>query len=126
MDMASYRRDRAEEDIKRELTAIIPRLKDPRISGMLSVVRLELAPDMSRAKVYVSAMEGLAVAKTAARGLQAAGGFIQREIASKLRLRTIPFFEFIADNSIEYSAEISKKIESVLKKDGKTDATEDE
>lgn len=123
--MASYRRDRAAEDIRHELAAILPKLKDPRISGMLSIIRLELAPDMSRAKVYISAMEGMATAKTSARGLQAAGGYLQREIAAKLRLRTIPFLEFIADDSIEYTAEMFKKIES-LKKDGEPDATKDD
>lgn len=124
--MATYRRDRAAEDIKREISAILPKLKDPRIKGMLSVIRLELSQDMSRAKVYVSAVEGMGVAKMAARGLQAAGGFIQRDIAKELKLRSIPYLEFIADDSIEYSAEMFKKIEKLIKKDDDANATDDE
>lgn len=105
-----YTNQRNAEDIRRELCAIIPTLKDPRISGMLSVVRVNLTGDGSICRVYISAIEGLKVSKVSARGLTAAGGFIRREIAKKLRLRVIPQFEFIADDSIEYSAQISQKL----------------
>ena len=60
--MSSYRLDRTSEDIMRELTAILRHVKDPRVSGMLSIVRVEVTNDMSYAKVYISAMEGLEAA----------------------------------------------------------------
>lgn len=56
--MASHRIDRTTEDIKRELTAILRELKDPRVQEtMLSVVRVEVTNDLSYCKVYVSSME---------------------------------------------------------------------
>ena len=67
--MSSYRLDRTSEDIMRELTAILRHVKDPRVSGMLSIVRVEVTNDMSYAKVYISAMEGLARAQRAVEGL---------------------------------------------------------
>lgn len=106
----AYSNKRNAEDIKRELCALIPSLKDPRISEMLTVVRTELSGDGSLCRVYVSSLEGLKVSKVSARGLTAAGGFIRHEIGTRLRLRVIPKFEFIADDSIEYSADIARKI----------------
>ena len=68
--MAGYRMDRINEDIMREITAILRTVKDPRVTaGMLSVVRVEVTNDMSYAKVYVSAMEGIETAKKAVEGL---------------------------------------------------------
>ena len=67
--MASHRIDRTTEDIKRELTAILRELKDPRVQEtMLSVVRVEVTNDLSYCKVYVSSMEGMDHAKTGGRG----------------------------------------------------------
>ena len=63
--MGSYRASRTEEDIKRELSDIIRSLKDPRISGLISIVKLDLSHDMSYCKVYISAMEGMEAAKNA-------------------------------------------------------------
>ena len=72
--MASHRIDRTTEDIKRELTAILRELKDPRVQEtMLSVVRVEVTNDLSYCKVYVSSMEGMDHAKRAVEGLKSAG-----------------------------------------------------
>jgi len=109
----SYNNQRNSEDIKLVLSTIIPTLKDPRISGMLSIVRIDLTGDGSLCRVYVSAIEGMKVAKVSARGLEAAGGFIRHEVGTRLRLRVIPHFEFIADDSIEYSAEIARKLKNL-------------
>ena len=57
--MPGYHIDRITEDIKREIVAILRELKDPRISGMLTVVKVSVTNDLSYAKVYVSAMEGM-------------------------------------------------------------------
>lgn len=108
--MSSYRASRTEEDIKRELSDIIRSLKDPRISGLISIVKLDLSHDMSYCKVYISAMEGMEAAKNAVKGLQSAAGFIKRELNLRMKLRRLPEFKFIADDSIAYSAGIAKML----------------
>ena len=108
--MGSYRASRTEEDIKRELSDIIRSLKDPRISGLISIVKLDLSRDMSYCKVYISAMEGMEAAKNAVKGLQSAAGFIKRELNLRMKLRRLPEFKFIADDSIAYSAGIAKML----------------
>ena len=108
--MPSYRVERTAEDIRFQLGNLMRELKDPRISGMLSVVKIDLSSDFSFCKVYVSSLEGIERAKEAVRGLASAAGYIRREIGSRLKLRHVPSFQFVADDSIEHSAEISKLI----------------
>ena len=102
--MAGYRIDRVSEDIKREIAAIMRELKDPRITGMLTVVNVEVSSDASYAKVYVSAMEGMETAdymRICTAMLASATGYIRREIGKRLHLRKTPELKFIADDSIE-------------------------
>ncbi len=101
---------RSAEDIRRELTDIFRSLKDPRISGFLTVVKVDVSSDLSYAKVYVSAMEGIEAAKESVKGLKNAAGFIRRELGLRLEMRKIPELKFIADDSIEHSAEILELI----------------
>lgn len=106
---------RLNKDIKVIISKIIPDLKDPRITGMLSVVRTELTSDLSYCKVYVSSLDGEEATKNAVKGLTNAEGYIKREIASKLRMRKVPKLIFVADNSIEYSGKINATLNRVLK-----------
>ena len=106
--MSSYKVDRLQEDLRRELTNIFRTLKDPRIHGMISIVRIELARDLSSAKVYVSSMDGIESAKEAVVGLKSAAGYIRREVSLRIEMRRSPELRFIADNSIEYSAHVNK------------------
>ena len=111
--MPSYRAARAEEDVKRELSDIMRELKDPRITGLLSIVKLELASDYSHCKAYISSLDGFDSAENAVKGLTSASGFIRREIGLRLKMRRSPEFHFIADSGIEHSAKINKKLKEI-------------
>lgn len=116
--MSGYRTDRVSEDIKREITAIIRELKDPRVAGkMLTVIRVDVSHDLSYAKVYVSALEGIEIAEKAVEGLVSATGKIRHEVGGRLKLRIAPELKFIADNSVERGIEIFKKIEKTIQDD---------
>ena len=112
--MSGYRMDRTSEDILRELTAILRRVKDPRVNrpdgGMISIVRVEVTSDMSYARVYISAMDGMEAAKSAVKGLTSAAGFIRHELGASLHLRHVPELRFVADDSIAYSARIAQTL----------------
>lgn len=105
--MPSHRMERTTEDIRREITAILREVKDPRAQGLISVVRVEVTNDLSYCTVYVSAMEGLERAKEAVKGLKSAAGFIRRELGRRLSLRHTPEMLFRATDSIEYGANIN-------------------
>ncbi|MDE6123869.1 MAG: 30S ribosome-binding factor RbfA, partial [Eubacterium sp.] len=73
--MAGFHIDRISEDIKREIISLMRELKDPRVAGkMLTVVNVTVSNDLSYAKVYISAMDGIDTAKTACKGLASAQG----------------------------------------------------
>lgn len=98
----------------RELTAIFRELKDPRIDPMISIVKVDLSNDLSHCKVYVSCLEGIEKAKESVKGLKSASGFIKRELFHRLKIRKSPELHFIADDSIEQSAEFNKKLGELL------------
>lgn len=116
--MPSHKMGRTTEDIRREISAVLRELKDPRVSGvLLSVVRVEVTNDLSFCTVYVSAMEGMDAANNAVKGLKSAAGFVRRELGSRLKLRHVPELIFKATDSIEYSANISRILHDLEKKD---------
>lgn len=122
--MANHKLGRTIEDIKRELTDILRHVKDPRVSdAFISIIRVEVTNDLSYCNVYISAMEGLERAKLALKGLKSASGFIRRELGNRLKLRHVPELIFNATDSIEYSANISRILNSL---DIKGDEEEDE
>lgn len=122
--MANHKLGRTTEDIKRELTDILRHVKDPRVSdAFISIIRVEVTNDLSYCNVYISAMEGLERAKLALKGLKSASGFIRHELGSRLKLRHVPELIFHATDSIEYSANISRILNSL---DIKGDEEEDE
>ena len=107
--MPSYKQQRMAQDIKRLLSMLARDLKDPRVQNkILSIVRVELSGDLSYAKVYVSAMEGLSAAQEAVKGLKSSSGFLKRELSNALHLRKCPELHFIADDSIAYSAHLNE------------------
>lgn len=113
--MPNFKNARLSEDIKREISGLIrERIKDPRVKfGLVSVVRTELSGDNSHCKVYISHLDGMDASKNAVKGLESASWMIRREISNKLHLKKCPELKFIADDSIEHSAEIAKMLEDM-------------
>ena len=107
--MANYSRtDRISEEVKRELSAFIRDLKDPRLPAMVSVVNVRVTKDLKFAKAYISIMGDEKTVKDGMEALKSAGGFIRREIGHRLNLRNTPEFTFVADDSIAYGSHINE------------------
>ena len=116
--MASNRIARINEEIHRQISADIRRLKDPRVSGsgMVSVTRVDTTGDLRYAKIYVSVLDK-SQEKDVLKGLKSAGGFLRRELGSALGLRYTPELIFEADDSIAYGAHILEVMHDVEKAD---------
>ncbi len=110
--MPSFKLGRATADIQRELADLLREVKDPRVSKLLSIIKIDLSGDMSYATVYVSAIEGYDKTLESVKGLKNAAGYLRRELGARLKLRKTPELRFIADDSIEHSAKIAKIIDS--------------
>lgn len=107
--MAKFRQQKIDEEMKRELSAILPTLKDPRLDGLLlSVVHVEVTKDLRFAKVHVSVWGDEEKSAGAMKGLNSAASFVRREIGIRLNLRYTPEIHFVADTSIAYGAHINR------------------
>lgn len=114
--MAGYKINRVTSDIKLALSELLREVKDPRVSKMLSIIKLDVSGDMSYATVYVSAIEGEEKTKESVKTLNKnVAGYLRKELGSRMSLRKVPELRFVADNSIETSAQISKIIDSFNK-----------
>ena len=116
--MASNRIDRINEEIQRELSALIRRLKDPRVSqsGMVSIIRVDTTGDLRYSRIYVSALNK-SLEKDVLKGLKSASGFLRRELGHALQLRYTPELQFIADDSIQQGAHILEVLRQVERAD---------
>lgn len=104
--MASNRKGRINEELQRELSTLIRTLKDPRVQqSMVSVTKVEATGDLRYAKVYISVLDK-DKSKETLKGLKSAGGFLRREIGSRLQLRYTPELVFEEDDSIAYGAKM--------------------
>ena len=115
--MSQKNMGRLAQDMKRELIAIIGRLKDPRLEGgLLTVTRLDVTPDLDVAKVYVSVLDKSDV-KEVIKGLKSAGGYLRRELGRALSLRYTPELVFQADDSIDKGTHILKLLNDIERKE---------
>ena len=103
--MPSNRIGRINEEIQRELASLIPNVKDPRVTGMISVTAVETTPDLRWAKVYVSMLDKSSAAQVV-KGLKSAAGYLRRELGRALNLRYTPELMFVEDDSIDKGAHI--------------------
>ena len=110
--MAGYKINRITSDIRIALSELFREIKDPRVSKLLSIVKVDVSGDLSYATVYVSAIEGFETTVSSVKALKGAAGFLRRELGARLKLRKVPELRFVADDSINVSANISKIIDS--------------
>lgn len=112
----NYRIERINSELQKSVSEIIRRLKDPRISSMVSVLEVDTAKDLASAKVYVSCYGGDPQATLAA--LTSCAGFIRRELRSEYRdMRYVPELRFMLDTSMQYGEKIDAIIENLKKKE---------
>ena len=105
------RLNRINEELKKEISNIISfELKNPDATGLISVTRVKITPDLKYAKVYVSMLNSKSKEKTL-EALKKSSGYIRSSIAKKVNLRITPELVFEEDDSMEYGM----KIDSILK-----------
>src|SRR6185295_15564047 len=93
--------------------AILTELRDPRVKNV-TVVAVEVLPDMKSAKVHVSIMGDEKQQQLSLSGLQNAAGFLQRKIADRIETRYTPRLQFVLDKGVKNSLEVSRILREVL------------
>ena len=111
--MAEFRTERLGRLIQELISALVleGRIKDPRVSSLISITRVQVSRDLSYADVYVSNISQADSVKRNTEGLQSAAGFIQSQLGATLKIRKIPRLRFHADASIREGFDMVQKIE---------------
>ena len=105
--MSGSRMRRVDEAVRAVLSDVITQeLKDPRV-GFVTVTAVKTSPDLRHARVYVSVLGDEAVRADSLAGLGSAHGFLQRRIASELRLKHTPALEFAYDDTVDRGIRLS-------------------
>src|SRR5437762_7072645 len=112
--MKAHRLARVAE-VVREVASetILFELRDPRVKGV-TVTRAEVSGDLQHAKVYVSLMGTPAEQKLCLHGLRHAAGFVQAKLAKRLQTRFTPVVEFVLDEGVKRSIEMTRLINEAL------------
>ena len=103
--MASNRIGRINEEIQREMSSLIRTVKDPRVTGLISVTAVDTTPDLKYCKLYISVLDKSDVDQVL-KGLKSASGSLRRELGRSLNLRNTPELTFVRDDSIDQGAHI--------------------
>lgn len=119
MPKSDTRLNRVNEELKKEISQVISfELKNPNITGLISVTKVKVTPDLRFARVYVSLLNSKNIKKTM-KGLKEATGYIKGQIARKINLRVTPDLQFEIDDSMEYGEKIDKLLNEMNQKENK-------
>lgn len=106
--MSAHRIDKVNEEIKKELSYIIPALKDPRIPEFVTVTEVRTTPDLKSAKVFFTVMSG--DENEALKGLTSSAGFARGQLSDRMKIRYTPELIFKIDESVKYGMYINEKL----------------
>ena len=105
----SRRIDRVNELLRLEISQVLARqIKDPRLSGVITITEVKTTPDLRNALVLLSVMGDQEAKKSALAGIESAAKFLRRELRGRLTLRYVPFLRFALDDSLEHAARLMR------------------
>ena len=117
--MKNIRAEKINSEIQRCLYEIISqKVRNPKLTELVTIVRVDTANDLKHAKVYLSifSKDG-EKAKQTYDAITESASFIRHELARMVTFRTVPELHFFNDDSMEYSMKISKLIDETVAKD---------
>ena len=112
------RLERIAERIREELSTMLLRdLNDPRVK-FVNVTDVKVDRELAFADIFVSAVEGVSRSAEVLAGLESAGGYIRRQLAGRVDLRTFPRLRFHWDPTPENADRIERKLAEIRSKKG--------
>ena len=125
--MVNYRNGRINEEIKKEVSNTIQnKIKDPRLSAMVSVTNVDTTRDLSYTKVYVSIFGNDLAKKETLQALKSSTGLIRKEIGLHVKLRHVPQVIIELDETIEKAIHLESIFSKIKEKDKNVEDLDDE
>jgi ribosome-binding factor A len=110
---SKQRIERISERIREDLSEmLLQEIQDPRVSGIF-ITDVRVDRELTYADIYVSAIEGQERAEEVLEGLWSASGFIRRELARRIDLRSFPRLRFHWDPTPERADHIERLLDSL-------------
>ena len=126
--MKVSRTSRLNGEYQKEISGILRKVKDrkPELKGLISVTEVDVAPDLKTAYVYVSIYgTNEAESKRSFALLQESAGFIRKELAGVMRMRTVPALTFRMDGSMGCGAKMDELFKTITYSTPQEDTDED-
>lgn len=118
----SRRTERVASTIQQELAQIIMReLNDPRLTGMPSITRVKVSPDLSIADVYMTIMGTPGQQTAALNALKHSAGLMRAKLTKVLTLRIAPYLKFHIDENLKKELEVMNLIDKAAKENAEID-----
>ena len=112
---SSHKLDRVNEELKREISNIINyKLKNSKVTGMISITKVKVTPDLRYARVWISVLN-CKNKKDTLLGLKQSSGYIRSEIAHNINMRITPELVFEFDDTMEYGERIDTILNEIMK-----------
>jgi ribosome-binding factor A len=113
------RPERVGSEIQAAVAELLSRglLRDPRI-GYITITGVKVSPDLRVARIFWSMLGDEAARKETQAGLDAAKGFVRREVTARVKLRVSPEVFFVFDKSVGEGDKIDRLIREVKTKEG--------
>jgi ribosome-binding factor A len=116
------RTERVASTIQQELALIILReLNDPRLTGMPSITRVKISPDLSVADVYVTVMGTVGQQATALNALRHSAGLMRTKLTHSMSLRVAPFLKFHLDENLKKELELLEMLRKISEENAELD-----
>jgi ribosome-binding factor A len=108
-----------EQRIGQEIQRLLPDLirnevRDPRVTGLITVTTVEVSHDLAHARVFVTILGEDAAAAATLEALNHCSPFLRSTLSKRMRLRSVPALKFVYDASVERGARLTRLIESAV------------
>jgi ribosome-binding factor A len=113
------------QNFKKEIYEILKnRVKDPRLTEMFTVTKVDTDKELSTARVYISIYStDKSKADATMEAINSSAGFVRRELLHRMRIRTVPVLNFIPDTTMEYGDKIDRILNQI--KNSQTESNEE-
>ena len=124
--MVKHRVERVTDRIQEEVSdLLLKQIRDPRID-FVTVTGVKISPDLELATVYVSVLGDAEASQNALKALEGAAGYVRRQLAVRLGMRTTPAVRFALDESWERGAKVDALLDRLRNEEPPAASSEDE
>ena len=108
----SHRKQQVESSLRRAVATVLSQqMSDPRITGMISVTRVEVSPDLTHARVHVGVLGDERERRKSLEALERAAGFVRHELARRRRIRQVPEIDFRYDKGLDATDRVARLLD---------------